>query len=131
MSLNFGGERRIYGPSETAELYNEIVKIEKLLPSAPVLFSLTATAGILLRKRTKLKNRNGELVNVYSFEDAPLFEIIMARLHPGITPKERLLYLQEYAETGLEFLKEHRKKYQSIDVAMLIHDLRELVLERG
>ena len=131
MSLNFGGARRVYGSKEAKEFYDEMVDLEKQLPSHPVMFSLAATAGLLIGKREKLKNRQGELINMYSFEDAPLFEIILARFHPELTPKERLQYLEEYAEAGVSFLRNHREKYRSIDVAMLIHDLQEAAKDKS
>jgi hypothetical protein len=123
MSIQFGGERKIFVSKKSKEIYDELVTLEKLLPDMSTMFALSASLGLLEGKRKPLES-NDELVNVYSFSDATMFELLIAWKHPELDPEGRLKVLQEYAEYGVGRIYDHFRKFSGIDISILVEEAK-------
>ena len=124
MSIQFGGERKIAVSKKSKEIYDELVTREKLLPNMSTMFALAASLGLLEGKRKPLETTD-ELVNVYSFSDAIMFELLITWKHPDLEPNGRLKVLQEYAEYGVDRIYDHFQKFSGIDISILVEEAKE------
>jgi hypothetical protein len=123
MSIQFGGERKIAVSKKSKEIYDELVTREKLLPDMSTMFALAASLGLLEGKRKPLETTD-ELVNVYSFTDATLFELLITWKHPELEPDGRLKVLQEYAEYGVDRIYDHFQRFSGIDISILVEEAK-------
>jgi hypothetical protein len=101
----FGGSPKVYASDDTKPLYNMFVDELKMFPSMSDLFHLCAAIGIRQDKRTEIKEKY-EMLNVYSIDKEDIFETLLESMMPDVAPEQRLVALQEYAETGILYLKE-------------------------
>ncbi len=124
MSAPFGGTVRVYVTKKVKAFFDSVLG-SKQMPSLSSVFSLSAAIGFILEDDSHKVSKPLEIMNVYTFEDAMLFEILIAWRHPDLSPKERLQKAQEYAESGAIHLQKHYKKYNGIDLSILMNDLVE------
>ena len=123
MAAPYGGSIRLYTSKEARAFYDDIVR-EKQMPSMSSAFALAAAIGFLLDDLSCKVTKPQELMNVYSFDDSMLFEILVSWRFPDLEPKERLQYVLDYAESGVVHLRKHYQKYNGIDLSMLMKEIK-------
>ena len=106
----YDGVPKVFVSTDARKNYEFFCKTENIFPRLVDLFHFSASVGILLKKRKKLSDRD-ELVNTYSVDQDEIFETILKEMHPGVDGKTRLALLQEYAEAGIEVIREFYDKH--------------------
>ena len=106
----YDGVPKVFVSTKARKNYEFFCKTENIFPRLVDLFHFSASVGILLKKRKSLADRD-ELVNTYSVDQEEIFETILKEMHPDADGKTRLSLLQEYAEAGIEVLREFYDKH--------------------
>ena len=115
----FDGVPKVYASRETKPYYNFFVDEHHIFPSIADLFHLAAAIGLYQNKRTPIQGKD-ELLNVYTIDKDDLFETLLESKMQDSTGEQRLLALQEYAETGILYLKSRYDREQTLGVAALL-----------
>ena len=116
----FGGAAKLYASKTTKPHYNFFVDDLKIFPSMVDLFHLCAAIGIRQDKRTPITERD-ELLNVYSIDKEDIFEALLEFRMPGEPGETRLQALQEYAETGIQYLRQTYDREHQLDWTYLLN----------
>ena len=129
MSTFFGSRDRFAVSQQAKKTYDLIVTKNKMLKSHAQLFAYAATWGILARSRKPFAKRedlaimSGLKTKEYDYES--LLGVVMFQLHPEASTDDRLQILQEYAEYGIEKIREHFDKYRNLNFQQLLDEISE------
>lgn len=115
----FDGIPKVYASKETKPYYNFLVDDQELFPSIADLFHLATAIGLRQDIRTPIGSKD-ELLNVYTIDKEDLLETLLEAKMPQSTGEERLQALQEYAETGILYLKAQFDKEHRLNISALL-----------
>jgi len=123
MMDKFGGMKKIYVSNEARKIFIKLCDKEGFFPQYVDLFHFAAALGLKLNKRKSVKNKQ-EFTNIYSIDTDGVFETILEQIHPDTDGKERLKLLQEYAEAGIQILKDRYDNEKRIDLEEIIEEMQ-------
>ena len=119
----FGGADRVRISKEAHKNFKIFCDKEQLFFQYKDLFHFAAALGIRLGRREKAK-KEVELGRVTNIDPDNIFEILLEEIHPDADGKKRLELLQEYAEAGIQILKDRYDNEKKIDLEEIIEEMQ-------
>jgi len=119
----FGGADRGFVSKEAHKLYKLFCDKEEIFPQYKDLFHFAAALGIRLGKRKEGK-KEVQLLRITTIDPDGIFETILEEIHPDADGRGRLKLLREYAEAGIQILKDRYDNEKKIDLEEIIEEMQ-------
>ena len=95
-----------------------------LIPQDIAIKSNKGALRVVEQKKREKAKKEVELGRVTNIDPDNIFEILLEEIHPDADGKKRLELLQEYAEAGIQILKDRYDNEKKIDLEEIIEEMR-------